>query len=64
MIVNPILERMSAVGRKENSKFRLLDWRWRTISKTMTKRESDKSCTLLNPDNRYSGVSSKMNCGS
>jgi len=30
----------------------------------MIKRDNVNSCTLLNPDSRYNGVSSKMNCGS
>jgi len=64
IIVKPMLEIMRAVGRNESSKLRLLDWRWRIRSRMMTKRESDKSWTLLKPDNRYNGVSSKMNCGS
>jgi hypothetical protein len=34
------------------------------MSKTIIKRETERSCTLLNPDKRCSGVSSKMNCGS
>jgi hypothetical protein len=64
MMVNPKLDNITEVGRKERSKFRLPDRRCRYISASIIIRESNPSCTLLNPDKRYKGVSSKMNFGS